>query len=280
MNTDVYAFRLGPWTIGLLVAVAACGRIGYEGSVKLVEADGPIPAVDAADVRLVDAGVDQQPPRADLAPDLAPDLTPDLARDVAADLTPDVMTVDATPTGRTVVATGQTATARRGASGGEVMVDLCPDGGLLVGFEGTHSTNPNTPWIQSLNGVCARVTLSAPGTATPTWGLTRLPTHGDPDGASWTRLCPAGQVLVGFDGNAGQWWIGQLVFRCAPIALAASGGAVVLGSESELDDVGASGNNDFPQTDCPPGQAARGAEIRIGMLLEAFALTCGTLAVR
>ena len=158
------------------------------------------------------------------------------------------------------------------------IAELCPDGRLLVGYEGTESTNPNAPVIQSVVGVCAKVTLPLPGAPATAWALTRLPARGNTSGQPWSRMCPTGHVLVGFDGNAGSS-IGQLVFACAPIALNPSGQAAVLGSDTELDDVGSPANNDFPQTDCPAGQAARGAETRTGSVLEAFALFCGTLGL-
>jgi hypothetical protein len=300
---NVGAFRSGACAIGLLAAFAACGRIGYESAVHLSERDGSIPALDAE-------GVDQRSPGLDLGSDVlgadaASDPTPDLlgpdgpdastsadgallpdatgpmdARppDAALDSTPPRdLGVDA-PTTRTVVATGQNATPRRGG-GGAGTVDLCPDGSLLVGYEGTHSANPTFPWIHSVVGICATVTLPPTGVPPTDWVLTLLPARGSTNGVRWTRTCPDRHVLVGFDGNAGSW-MGQIAFVCAPIALSASGQAVVLGSVTELDDVGAPADNDFLQTECPPGQAARGAETRAGSFLEAFGLICGSLVLR
>ena len=227
----------------------------------------------------------------DVAPDAAADVVPDGAGPEAADafIAPDVSlpqdVVDAMAAPRdtavdartawTVAATGQNATPRRGGSGTGT-VDICPDSRLLVGYEGTQNTSGA---IQSMVGVCAAVTLPVPGAPATAWALSRLPARGNTGGAPWSRLCPAGHVLVGFDGNAGPG-IGQLVLVCAPIALNPSGQAAVLGSDTELDDVGVPANNDFTQTDCPAGQAARGAETRVGSLLEAFGLTCATFVLR
>jgi hypothetical protein len=288
----------------LLAALAACGRIGYEGAVTVGGQDGPNVSGDAG-TDGSERGADQQVPGLDFgmvevpggpAPDVAGEVTSDLVgpdipdaaispdgappRDSPAPMEtpPPDAGVDG-PAARTVVATGQTATPRRGGSGGTAVVELCPDGGLLVGYEGTQSANPNFPWIVSMVGICATVTLSPPGVPATAWQLTRLPARGGTSGERWSRMCPAGHVLVGFDGNAGSW-IGQIVFACAPIALNASGQAAVLGSDIELDDVGGAADNDFPQTDCPDGQAARGAETRVGSYLEGFGLICGSLVLR
>ena len=285
----------------MLAALAGCGRIGYEGALTVGERDAPIPTRDAG----TDSSerVDQQAPGLDFGSDFpagpAADSASEVTPDVVGPAVPDAFTSpDGTPprdgpgpmeapprdagvdgpTARIVVAMGQNATLRRGGSGVGT-VDICPDGSLLAGYEGTQSTNPTSPWVQSMVGICATVTFPPPGAPAEAWELTRLPARGDTSGQRWTRMCPTGHVLVGFDGNAGNS-IGQLVLECAPIALSSSGQAVVLGAVTELDDVGARANNDFPQTDCPAGQAARGAETRAGSLLEAFALICATLVLR
>jgi hypothetical protein len=268
----VGAFRARPCAIGLLAALAACGRVGYERVMFVGEQpDGSSSPGDAPEA------VRDGPAVPDAAsPDLPDAFTVSdgsLPRDVGP--APSDVGVDS-PIARTVVATSQNPTPRRGGSGAGV-VDVCPADRLLVGFEGTHS--PSSGSIRSLVGVCATVTLPLAGAPATPWQLTRLPPRGDTSGDPWTRLCPERHVLVGFDGNAGSA-IGQLVFVCAPISLATSGSAVVLGSDTELDDVGVLTGNDFPQTDCPGGQAARGAEIRAGSVLEAFGLVCTTLGLR
>lgn len=301
--------------MGLLAALAACGRIGYEPLVNVAEGDGPSPTRDVGSDG--DEAVDQVQSQADLGPDVrlepasdaAGELPPDASAEVmgpdvtdasapldvsapqdgpirpetmlpevGVDVPIEVRPPDAGATLATVVAMGQNLTPRRGGSGTGT-VDLCPDGSVLIGYEGTHSQNPTFPWIQSVVGVCATVTFPVAGAPASAWTLTRLPARGSTGGVAWSRLCPARHVLVGFDGNAGSW-IGQLVFACAPISLSSSGQAVVLGTDIELDDVGGAADNDFPQTDCPAGQAARGAETRAGSYLEAFGLVCGTLVVR
>ena len=297
--------------VGLLVALAGCGRIGYERAPSVGGQDAAIPSQDAA-ISSQDAAISSQDgaggtaldPRPDAAGDVRPeavasvDVAPEAtaARDVAPEAMPSVDVVpprdtadsavapprDAgsdAPAARTVVATGQTATPRRGGSAPGT-VDVCPDGRVLVGYEGTQSTNPSSPLVRSMVGICATVTFPPPGAPATAWALTRLPARGDPSGAPWARMCPARHVLIGFDGNAGNWWIGQLVLRCAAITLAPSGQSVLLGSAIELDDVGGQGSTDFPETDCPAGQVAKGAETSGATLLEAFGLICGTPALR
>ena len=280
---DVGAFRAKPCAIGLLAALAACGRFGYDGPALIgTHEDGPVSSRDGdPDGPPVDpAPPDVLPPDVPPADTAMADVTfipPDMS--APPDLTgapPPDAGVDGPITSRTVIATGQNPTPRRGGSGPGV-VDLCPAGRPLVGFEGTQA--PSSGVIRSMTGVCATVTLPVGGAPAMPWELVRLPARGDTSGTPWERLCPDRHVLVGFDGNAGSA-IGQLVLVCAPIALAPSGNDAVLGSDIELDDVGARAANDFLQADCPAGQAARGAETRAVNVLEAFGLICGTLAVR
>ena len=255
----------------LLATLAACGRIGYEGVAYVGDGDASTEGSEPMDQRAPDST------GSDVLPDEpAPDAAADVRPDVVQALPPDAGIDGAIAS--TVVAMGYNPTPRQGGSGGAT-ADTCPDGGLLVGYEGTQSTNPNYPWIHSVVGVCAVVTFPPPGAPATAWHLTRLPARGSTGGDRWTRMCPAGRVLVGFDGNAAGW-IGQLVFRCAPIALDPSGQAVVLGRATELDDVGAPATSDFPETDCPVGHAARGAETRTGSFLEAFGLICATPVLR
>ena len=298
------ALRSVACAVWLLAGLPACGRIGYEG-VTVEERDGPIIVAPDAGSE-VSEPVDQQASGPDRGPDVvqadaAPDATGEVTPDAGASDFPDASTAaDAAgagdspdaleapprdagvegPTGRTVVAISASLTARRGGTGGGPGVaDICADGRLLIGLEGTHAANPTFPWIQSVAGVCGALGFpAAPGAPAMLLESVRLPSRGGTSGQPWTRICPAGQVVVGFDGNAGSW-IGQLVLACAPLARSASG-AVVLGSVSELDDIGARADNDFPQTDCSPGQAARGVETRTGTWLDSFALICGSLAVR
>jgi hypothetical protein len=296
----VDASRAKPCAVAaLLAALASCGKIGYDPVVALGAPDAAGPTYDATG----DTGrpPDQQTPTSDSgqpSADGPADTPPDAARPVDGSSKPDLpdeapVTVDASaprdtmeapadsaadrPPDPVLVASGQHATPRRGGSGAGV-VDLCRDGDFLIGFQGTASPNRNAPVIQSLLGVCA--TISFPNVGSPTALVTHiLSTRGNTSGDDWSRVCPEGHVLVGFDGNAGTA-IGQLVLACAPISLDASRQSVVMGSDIELDDVGASAGTDFPQTDCPAGQAARGAEIRAGSVLEAFGLVCGTLSLR
>jgi hypothetical protein len=300
----VGAFRAKLCAIGLLVALAACGRVGYE-QVQIAEiGDGPLAPRDAG------VPIDQQAPAdtgstspIDLHPDeggpidvrppdvpdasTSPEASPPDVQDTSPP-PPDVMTpppdvmapppdaaVDAA-TARTVVASGQNATPRRGGSGVGV-VDICPGGQLLVGFEGTESPNGASP-IQSMVAVCAAVTFPIGGGSPTPWPLTRLPARGNTSGQRWVRICPAGHVLAGFDGNARNV-IGDLVLRCKRVSLGPGGTSLVLGSESELDDLGGPTLDDFTQSDCSNDQAVRGAETRFGSVLEAFGLICSTALV-
>jgi hypothetical protein len=294
---DVRALRPKLWAVGLLAGLAACGRLGYEGALTVDGSDGPIAARDAA--ADVVAPVDRRGPAPD-ANELPDAAAPDV-RDVAAtpeafipdppdafvflDAGPPRDALEAPPpdagpdaaTTWTVVATGQNATTRRGATGGAGAIDLCPMGTVLIGLAGTQS--PGSGAIRSVGGTCGSYRVPAGGGAPLLYLATARPLRGDTSGEQWLRICPTGYVVIGFDGNTADGVIGQLVLNCAAITVTPSG-QVVYGAQTELDDVGAPTSTDFPQTDCPAGQAARGTDIRAGSALEGFGLICGTLTAR
>jgi hypothetical protein len=104
--------------------------------------------------------------------------------------------------------------------------DRCPTGQVLTGFRGTVGLfgGMGTPLLTSLAGQCG--SLKVDGTAGDPFPVTvsperRAATRGMPQGQAFTALCPANQMVVGFEGRAGSF-IDQFVVVCAPLTVASA----------------------------------------------------------
>ena len=148
----------------------------------------------------------------------------------------------------------------------------CPADQVVIGFEGFQGRNQMYPWLQSAGGVCGAVSIN--GLAVTITEAGKLPVEGATNGAAWTRRCPQNQVVIGFDGNSGDW-MGVIRFRCAPLLVSGSG-TITTGAVTTLAPVGGAADNTFPTTDCASGQVARGQDIAAGTWLAAFGLLCAT----
>jgi hypothetical protein len=195
--------------------------------------------------------------------------TPDAKVDSPPDLPP-----DSAPAGSGITLTATSATARRGttAGGAGQLIASCPGDQVVIGFEGFQGRNQMYPWLQSAGGVCGTVSIN--GLAVTITEAGKLAVFGATNGAAWTRRCPQNQVVIGFDGNSGDW-MGVIKFRCAPLVVSGSG-TITIGAVTTLDPVGGAADNTFPTTDCASGQVARGQDITAGTWMSAFGLLCAT----
>ena len=100
------------------------------------------------------------------------------------------------------------------------VIAACPANQVVIGFEGFQSRNQNYPWLHSAGGVCGAVSIN--GLTVTITEAGKLAVVGATNAAAWTRRCPQNQVVIGFDGNAGDW-MGVLKFRCAPLLVSGSG---------------------------------------------------------
>jgi hypothetical protein len=108
------------------------------------------------------------------------------------------------------------------------------------------------------------VTVSSEGT---------LPTRGMPQGQAFTALCPANQMVVGFEGRAGSF-IDQFVVVCAPLTAASFPFlSVARGTFSKLTAVGGTGGDVF-QNGCPAGAIAVGYRGEAVTVVDTLALAC------
>ena len=179
------------------------------------------------------------------------------------------------------VTTEAGATPLRGNTGGGTLAtDRCPVGQALTGFSYSVDT--------SLDGIAVRCSILSlrpieDGTfevhttvprPTALEGPPRGRLAGEPAGFN----CPDGQVLTGFSGDSG-FLIDALTLRCTELEVAFDGDyELVFGGSSDFDAItGGGGGGPFPQTDCPAGQLASGADIRAGDAVDAIGFRCSTV---
>jgi hypothetical protein len=166
------------------------------------------------------------------------------------------------------------------SGGGSPFSETCPTNQVLIGFNGTTDL-PSAgafPYADTVEGVCGTISISGSSsyviTTTRTGTLVR---QGDPRDVVQNRLCPAGQIIVGFDWRTGMY-VDQLTFRCAPLTIDNDGASFKLsiGAATALLPIGGSGGTAVGQTNCPDGQVATGNLGRQGQLIDAFGLLCAT----
>jgi len=164
------------------------------------------------------------------------------------------------------------------SAGGTLSTDTCPAGQALVGFAGSLSTATTAATHRQIKGVCGTVSIS--GTAVTVGVGTTMTTRGPAGTSTWTRSCPANQVVVGFSGRSGLL-VDQLTFTCAPLTAAAStvGSALTVGAAKALSAVGGTGGTAFGTVTCGSGQIANSMTVRSGDNMDAFALACSRATV-
>lgn len=153
---------------------------------------------------------------------------------------------------------------------GDELVDACPLGEVLTGLGGQYRDA-----LVQLSGRCARldvtgraVTLTA-GNVTPTRGAL----EGTPDAVQ----CPAGTVVVGYEGRAATQ-VNQLSLRCAPLTVTGDGPlAVAVGATVTARPFGGEGGAAQPGVSCPTGQVAAALRLRANDGIDSFRLQCRPL---
>jgi hypothetical protein len=178
---------------------------------------------------------------------------------------------------------GLSTTNEQGGTDGVRYVDVCPADGVLVGYSGVlrdvpaqiNGTDTVITVVGSLRATCAAVALSDSGVAiTPTAEM--LPVRGDATTpATWSQTCPLGELIVGFDSQAGIF-LDRVSFVCgkADIVPSTSGPTLAVSVGNALPPAGGNGGGVF-QDRCPQGQVARGQSLRSGEWINSFALVCG-----
>jgi hypothetical protein len=180
-------------------------------------------------------------------------------------------------------------TALVGGTGGVVFDDACPEGQALIGFQAGVISGGYA--LSGLVAVCGVVALSSsdPRTITTTPGQSS-PTRGTVGTDIKTAMCPAGQVVVGFDSRTFTDMMSQGTFtstiflHCAPLAIEAlsESPAASPGATETLDAIGSGSiavGDAVPTTDCPTGQVAVASQGRSTTVVDAFGLGCAKVVI-
>jgi hypothetical protein len=180
---------------------------------------------------------------------------------------------------------GLATTIEHGGAYGLRSVDVCQDDGVLVGYAGTiqqvpvliNGVDSIIDVIGILEPTCASISISANGdlVIAPT---ARPPLSGSDAGspATWWQTCPAGEVVVGYEGHSGIF-LDQVSFVCARASLTqtASGPMLTVSAGHTLTPAGGDGGVAFQEL-CSSGQIACGQSLRSEGWIDSFALICGT----
>lgn len=161
-----------------------------------------------------------------------------------------------------------------GGNGGSPFTADCPDGRVVTGFD----ADDNDSGLCQAQAICSRVIIGDDGSGS--LSLTD-PVETSAHGSETSVYpldpvkCPAGQVVVGYDGSET-----NLVRRIRPhcAALTWDGTTYALGQEQEADNLGRFfGQSRGPWT-CGDGQVVAGFQGRAGSLLDHVELRCYALA--
>jgi hypothetical protein len=217
------------------------------------------------------APADAAPPSPDGA--MVAQDAPSPSQDAAPDLTPDAGGASG------ITLAGQAASVRVGSTtAGTPFMDLCPQGQVVIGYQGTQAHSPAMPWLQSVQTRCGTLAIG-PG---PTYAITTstgalLPLRGGASGDSWSRMCPSNQVVVGFGGRS-SGYVDQLSFHCVSLVITGGPGSytVSFASITALPPTDSNSGFAFTPIDCPVGQIAAGSNITADNYPRSFGLFCVT----
>lgn len=166
----------------------------------------------------------------------------------------------------------------KGGSGGTAYTDLCPDGQVVIGYEGhfNDTVSGNYPMtVMRLATICGAPMIpdsDGPVTVTET---TVLPVRGSHNALPFDRRCPTNHVVVGFGGSTIDL-LTDLVVHCAAVSVAS--GEISIGSTTPLNELNVVENlGTFAPVNCPEGQVVKGSAIRAGEAIDAFGVVCEAL---
>jgi hypothetical protein len=187
-------------------------------------------------------------------------------------------TIDQPPAAPILTFRDPAATPIVGYSGPEATIfqDACPKGTVVIGFNIATDDQSATNVVFQLQTICGEPTVTSDGTTVHLAMSSTLFLRGTMPATLSTRLCPADQIVVGFEGHAFDL-LDQLAIRCA--GLTVTGMTAVVGPATTLPPAGGPGGTPFPRTDCPAGRIAIGANIGVRNWISAFGLTCATIGV-
>lgn len=191
------------------------------------------------------------------------------------------------PTGLRPSAT-TSSLVRETDANGTLYEERCPDGQVLIGFNGTmdEAGAPDSKsYLRSAEGLCGEISVSQgePYTVLVTPGAT-LPLHDVAAPQTQTALCPANQVVTGFAGRSGLW-MDSVDVRCAPLTILGQSPTflLVVGTPSKAGTIGGnSGGSPFDPLECDAGAVAVGQILRTiysGDVFGTFGVQCAVLTL-
>jgi hypothetical protein len=166
--------------------------------------------------------------------------------------------------------------------GGMNYTDVCT-GGVVIGVQGTvDAPGTGLNYLKSVAVVCGTlgVTGTGPFQVTTTLVGPKMPRGDMPGTVTQQALCPANQVVVGFDSRAAMY-IDQLTFRCAPVTVVArtDSYALSIGMSKQIGSVGGSGGNLQSTVLCENDALAVGSVLRAGNAIDAFGFACASASL-
>lgn len=159
--------------------------------------------------------------------------------------------------------------------------DPCGDNEVIVGYHGFFRDETGKNLVHGkIQALCAAASISLKngecvvemGTTTPS------PLRGSVGNREWTRMCPEGQVIVGYQGTTGMD-IDRIFFTCAPLLIEPEkdGHSITLGQVTYLDQAGGDGGNYPYQDECPKDQVATTSVTHTSnILLNGLGMGCRT----
>lgn len=185
-----------------------------------------------------------------------------------------------TPSSLSISST-KTDTTRQAPSGGGIYnADDCPQGQLLIGFNAYLQGGVNTG-LYSLAGVCGTVAVdSTEPYAITTTQAGILPYRSYTGTGLTSAMCPANQVVVGFQGRS-QSLIYALSFECAPLVVGSPPDyPLTIGAVTESATLGSTtAGSPFNAINCGAGEVAVGQRINAGGGVDAFGLACSAVSL-
>jgi hypothetical protein len=190
---------------------------------------------------------------------------------------------------RAIVFGDPTNTPQPGGEGGMPYFDVCPEGQVVIGYNGslnsTALVNNGVPItvIGSIQTVCGRITVDDPSAtfASIQLGDTLAPRPDKPN--SWNVICTNQRAIVGFSGGSGDAF-DRVAFQCMGLRITKGPTGDVLSPDTTTLEVLSANGGDAASamfTEACEGKVAQGSNIRtrtnnMQSWVEAFGLVCAT----
>jgi hypothetical protein len=161
--------------------------------------------------------------------------------------------------------------------------DICPNDQVLVGFRFFLGTRTGYEFFQRAQAICGSFSLKGPAPYTveiDDGPMLRLRGGGFADDEKLERVCPKNQVVIGYSGYAHSKGAQATQLRCAPLTIDGTSedySVSVSDEVTELDWAGpTTSGTAVPVTDCPAGQVARGATMRVDSAISRLGISCAS----